>query len=121
MAICKAFVERLQEAGYFTGLYINNNWLYALLDTEWVKENLDVWYARYTADPVEESGRLDWEFSDIPWKDGTASMPGELDKRYGMWQYTKKGQINGGSMNFDFNYAYKDYASIMAQWGLNGF
>ena len=105
MGMCKAFVGRLQEAGYYAALYTNNEWLYNLLDTEWIKGNLDVWYARYTD----------------TWKDGTSDKPGDPDMRYGLWQYSDAGQFEGFTVNFDLNYAFKDYKSIMIRWGLNGF
>ena len=87
------------------------------MDTEWIKANLDVWFARYTT--VDAYFTL--EDREIPWMDGTPSIPGEEDMRYGIWQYTDKGTIDGFSVNFDFNFAYKDYKPIMEQYGLNGF
>ena len=119
--ICKAFIGRVQEAGYYGALYTNTEWMYNLLDTEWIMENLDVWYARYTT-PLPE-GQEGFSLADegFEWKDGTAYKPGETDKRYGIWQYTDSGVIEGFRYKFDFSYAFKDYAPIMAQWGLNGF
>ena len=119
--ICKAFIGRVQEAGYYGALYTNTEWLYNVLDTEWIMENLDVWYARYTT-PVPE-GQEGFALTDegIEWKDGTAYKPGETDKRYGIWQYTDSGVIEGFRYKFDFSYAFKDYAPLMVQWGLNGF
>ena len=119
MDLCKTFILRLQEAGYYAALYTNTEWLYNLLDTEWIKTNLDVWYARYTVTPPETG--FTPEDTDFPWKDGTASLPGETDKRFGLWQYTDSGRIEGFPENFDFNYCFKEYKSIMIQWGLNGF
>jgi GH25 family lysozyme M1 (1,4-beta-N-acetylmuramidase) len=114
--LCKTFMERLQEEGYYAALYVNNNWLYTLLDTDWVKANLDVWFARYT---VVKDFTL--EDRDVPWADGYPSIPGEEDMRYGVWQYTDSGQIDGFTVKFDFDFAFKDYKPIMEQWGLNGF
>ena len=119
--LCVTFVERLQEAGYYAALYTNTEWLYNILDTEWVKTNLDVWYARYTILPPAESGGFTLADSNFPWKDGTAYKPGETDKRYGLWQYTDSGTVEGFRYKFDFNYAFKDYKPLMIQWGLNGF
>ncbi len=119
--LCVTFVERLQEEGYYAALYTNTEWLYNLLDTEWIKSNLDVWYARYTVSPPAEQGGFTMEDTDFPWKDGTNYKPGETDKRYGLWQYTDSGMVEGFRYNFDFNYAFKDYKPIMVQWGLNGF
>ena len=120
--LCRLFVEKLQEEGYYAALYVNTEWLYTLLDTEWVKANLDVWYARYTADDYSDpENHYTLADTDIPWKDGYTTLPGETDKRYGIWQYTCIGKIEGFTVNFDFNFAFKDYRSIMEQWGLNGF
>ena len=119
--LCRVFVKRLQEEGYYAALYTNTEWLYNLLDTEWVKTNLDVWYARYTVSLPEGQEGFTTEDADFPWKDGTAYKPGETEKRYGMWQYTDSGMVEGFRYKFDFNYAFKDYKPIMVQWGLNGF
>ena len=120
--ICKTFVERLQEEGYYAALYVNNEWLHQLLDTDWVKENLDVWYARYPADgQLEEGAGFTLADDSFVWKDGGNGAGEDSGLRYGLWQYTSHGMIEGFTTYYDFNYAYKDYASIMAQWGLNGF
>ncbi|MBR6781689.1 MAG: hypothetical protein IKM33_00620 [Clostridia bacterium] len=118
--MCEAFVARLQEERYYAALYTNTEWLYNLLDTEWAVANLDVWYARYTSVPEESEG---FTLTDggFVWKDGTASKPGQTDRRFGVWQYTNCGVVEGFRYNFDLNYAFKDYASIMTRWGLNGF
>ena len=54
-----------------------------------------------------------------------------LEKMYPGGQMTQTHQIDnypgfekgidGFSLNFDFNFAYKDYKPIMEQYGLNGF
>ena len=119
--LCRVFIERLQEAGYYAALYTNTEWLYNLLDTEWVKANLDVWYARYTVSVPEGEEGFALSETEFPWKDGTAYKPGETDRRYGVWQYTDSGVAEGFRYKFDLNYAFKDYAPVMAQWGLNGF
>ncbi len=121
MELCVTFVERLQEAGYYAALYTNTEWLYNLLDTEWIKGSLDVWYARYVADRSDGSSSFTLEDTDFTWKDGTAYKPGNPDKRYGIWQYTQYGRVEGFRYRFDFNYAFKDYKPIMVKWGLNGF
>ena len=119
--LCRVFATTLQEAGYYAALYTNTEWLYNLLDTEWVKANLDIWYARYTATLPEGQERFDPADRDFSWKDGTAYKPGEPEKRYGLWQYTDNGGVEGFRYPFDFNFAFKDYRSIMVKWGLNGY
>jgi GH25 family lysozyme M1 (1,4-beta-N-acetylmuramidase) len=120
-ALCMTFAERLQEAGYYAALYTNTEWLYNLLDTEWIKANLDVWYARYTAALPEGQAHFAPSDRDFAWKDGTAYEPGETDRRFGLWQYTDNGGIEGFRYPFDFNFAFKDYRSVMVKWGLNGY
>ena len=119
--LCVMFLERLQEAGYYAALYTNNEWLYNRLDTTLIKSSFDVWYARYVADALDGSSAYTLEDTDFPWRDGTGSISGEADRRYGLWQYTSCGYVEGFSLPFDFNYAFKDYGSIMKLWGLNGF
>ena len=41
--------------------------------------------------------------------------------KYGMWQYSSQGTVNGLSGNIDLDYAYLDYPEIMKKNGLNGF
>ena len=120
-ALCAAFAERLWENGYYAALYTNTEWLYNILDTEWVKTNLDVWYARYTAALPEGQDRFTPADRNFSWKDGTADRPGETDRRFGLWQYTDNGGVEGFRYPFDFNFAFKDYRSIMVKWGLNGY
>jgi GH25 family lysozyme M1 (1,4-beta-N-acetylmuramidase) len=120
-ALCMTFAEGLQEAGYYAALYTNTEWLYNLLDTEAVKSSLDIWYARYTATPPEGQETFAPADRDFVWKDGTAYKPGDPDRRYGLWQYTDHGGIEGFRYRFDFNFAFKDYRAVMLRWGLNGF
>ena len=40
----------------------------------------------------------------------------------GLWQYTDYGVIDGiDGIFFDFNYAFKDYSSIIKKYGYNGY
>lgn len=105
--MCFAFAEVIQSAGYYCGMYVNNNWLINILDTERITSSFDVWYARYrnTTD-------------DMPW--GTEEEWTHGDQMC-MWQYTKTGVLEGFEGNFDFNYCYKNYYDIMVANGLNGF
>ena len=119
--LCVTFIERLQEAGYYAALYTNTEWLYNRLDTDLVKSSVDVWYARYVLSATEEGEPVSPDDTSAVWKDGTAYIPGETDKRYGLWQYTCEGGIEGFPWPFDFNYAFKDYKPIMEAFGLNGF
>lgn len=101
--LCLTFIEKLQENGYFCGLYTNNQWMNSILDTVKITTLFDIWYARYpgSSTPV-------WDTE-------------KYGNQLGMWQYTQTGKIQGFSCDFDLNYAYRDYPSLMKQWHLNGY
>jgi GH25 family lysozyme M1 (1,4-beta-N-acetylmuramidase) len=90
-----AFCGILEEHGYYTGVYTY----------QWLANNkfnksvgaYDVWLADVTH--------------------------GEVSYKYpiGMWQNSLTTKIAGVNGDIDFNYAYKDYPSIMKKYGLNGF
>ena len=100
--MCKAFIEKMQSEGYFCGLYVNNNWLMNKLDTERITVYFDLWLARWTL-----SGEPDW--SD------------KFGVRTGMWQYSATGKIGSHTCDFDLNVAFKDYPSLIKEWGFNGY
>ncbi|MGI5896958.1 MAG: GH25 family lysozyme [Oscillospiraceae bacterium] len=92
-AIANAFLQVVEEAGYYAMLYANRNWLSNYLDAE-VLGRYDLWLANWTENPT---------------------YPGS----YGMWQYSSQGRIDGVSGNVDRDVAYKDYPQIIKEYGLN--
>lgn len=44
-----------------------------------------------------------------------------FEDKYGIWQYTSTGKVNGISGNVDLDYSYKNYPEIMKETGLNGY
>ena len=102
--MCFTFCTELQRAGYYTGIYTNEDWLRNVLPTERMLALFDIWYARYPA--------------------GTDEFVWNVEKygqHLGMWQYTESGVIEGIENNlFDMNYCYRDYPSIIKKQGLNG-
>ena len=92
----------MQSEGYFCGLYVNNNWLVNLLDTERITVYFDIWLARWTP-----SGEPSWSDS--------------FGTRTGMWQYSSTEKIGSHTCDFDLNVSFKDYPSIIKNWGLNGY
>ncbi len=111
MEMCITFCETLQKQGYYVALYINNAWLKDILDTEFIYNNLDIWYARYT-----DSNDFIWgETEDKIWTDTYAPS-------VGMWQYTCTGVLSSiHDIYVDFNYCYTDYPTIIKNLGLNGY
>ena len=104
--LCVTFISELQANRYFGALYTNNNWLTNHLQTDKVTFLFDIWYARY---PLSE-GPFAWDSE-------------KYGQHMGLWQYTQTGRIPTVSetVNFDFNYAYKDYPAIMRELGYNGY
>ena len=102
--MCFEFFTILQRAGYYTGLYVNHEWLYNVINTQSAIDTFDIWYARY---PADSSTIWDTE---------------EFGKPFGMWQYTDSGKlVCVEDTVFDMNYCYKDYPTIIKELGYNGF
>ncbi len=116
--ICIEFISTMQDNGYFTALYTNNKWLTEHLIKDEVTELFDIWYARYL-----HSSDEDIVVNEATWN----------TEKYGaqmaMWQFSETGTIDGLVANdgndtpiyFDINYCYKDYPTLIKQYGLNGF
>ena len=101
--MCETFLCKLQENGYYAGLYTNHTWLTTILDTARRVTLFDLWYARYPGTSVPT------------WNEE------KYGKQLGMWQYSESGNIAGIDGDFDMNYAYKHYGDLMKKWGLNGY
>lgn len=82
-AVCKAFCETIENAGYTAGVYASKSWLENNLDTEQLS-SYSTWLAQYSSQPTYE---------------------GEYD----MWQYTSAGKIDGINTLVDYNVSYMDY------------
>lgn len=100
--MCVTFIEKMQENGYFCGIYTNNNWLVNLLNSQTITQKFDLWLARWL-----NSGEPNWSAS--------------FGARTGIWQYTDEGRIGDHDCNFDMNVAFKDYPSLIKEWGYNGY
>ncbi|MBQ8345693.1 MAG: hypothetical protein IJY42_05465 [Clostridia bacterium] len=102
--LCIAFCSTLQAEGYYAGIYTNQDWLTNELDEVAMFQLFELWYARYpgTASPT-------WN----------TAVYGE---HLGMWQYTDNGSfVFLSGIEFDFNYAYKNFPALMLQHGFNGY
>lgn len=94
-AICKAFCDAAEAAGYYVCIYANPAWLKTYLDAPALAQ-YDLWLAHWTDNPTKAYS-------------------------YGMWQYTSDGNVAGINGRVDLNLAYKDYPAIIRANGLNGF
>lgn len=111
--MCLTFFSDLQKEGYYTGLYVNNNFLFNILQTENMIELFEIWYARYPSN------------ADYVWNDEDENTFIWNTEKYGetlgMWQYCCTGIFESISGKLDFNYAYKDYPSLIKYYGFNGY
>ena len=94
-AIAIAFCSVVEHAGYYVSIYSSKSWIESYYIPE-VYELFDLWVAQWAS---------------------KCTYGGS----YGMWQYTDNGKVPGIAGAVDMNYAYKDYASIIKNAGLNGF
>ena len=104
-AIVDAFLNTLEQAGYFAGLYCSTYYLDNYLSDS-IKSRYTVWCAQYASKCTYQNP-------------------------YGIWQYNVAGNaeydiigqksIPGIVGECDMDYCYTDYPSIIKQAGLNGF
>lgn len=80
VGMCKAFMEIVEDAGYYTNLYASRSWLENQLKSDSL-DKYDKWLA---------------EWNDKPKYKGT----------FNMWQYTDSGRVNGIRGGVDMNIAY---------------
>lgn len=94
--IC-AFMEEIEDAGYYAMIYS---------------------YANFFKDNVTISRLEKYDIWVACWGD-SEKLQNSYDYHYGMWQYSSTGGVNGISGDVDLDYAYKDYASRIKKYGLN--
>ena len=93
--LIKTFCEIIASKGYYVSIYASTYWFKNNLILEDLKL-YDKWIAQW-------------------------SKTVSVSYKYGMWQYSSQGTVNGLSGNIDLDYAYLDYPEIMKKNGLNGF
>lgn len=91
VAIAKAFLERVEQRGYFATIYSNPDYLNKGFSS--LINRYDLWLAH-------------WGIS-------------KPSRSCGMWQSSCTGQVNGIKGNVDTDFTYKDYPTIIANKGLN--
>ena len=94
-AIMRAFLERVESAGYFTGLYGSASSLTTHTADD-IKSRYTIWLAHWV-NQTNYSGA------------------------YAVWQYSEKGKVEGISGNVDLDTCTKDFPTIIKGKGLNGF
>lgn len=92
--VVDAFCKRIEEAGYYVGIYANTCFLNTKLDMN-VLKRYDVWVAHWNTSKPAYKGK------------------------YCVWQYSSRGKINGIRGNVDLDEVYLEYPSIIREKGLN--
>ena len=82
-AVCKAFCNTIQNAGYTAGFYANKTWLSQKMDAGALSA-YKIWLAQYAKTPTYTG-------------------------RYDLWQYRSNGKVSGISGNVDLNLSYLGY------------
>ena len=82
-AVCKAFCNTIQNAGYTAGVYANKTWLTSRMDAG-ALSGYKIWLAQYASTPTYTG-------------------------RYDLWQYRSNGKVSGISGNVDLNLSYLGY------------
>lgn len=92
-----AFCTELEQAGYYVGIYASDlSGFKSKLHDEKL-QHFDHWVARYN------------------------STGPSYVKKYGIWQFSSTGRINGIKGNVDMDYAYKNYELAIKKAHLNGY
>ncbi|MCD7836538.1 MAG: glycoside hydrolase family 25 protein, partial [Lachnospiraceae bacterium] len=82
-AVCRAFCETIQNAGYTAGIYANKTWLTSKINVSSLSA-YKIWLAQYAASPTYSG-------------------------RYDLWQYKSTGKVSGISGSVDMNISYLGY------------
>ena len=82
-AVCKAFCQTIQNAGYTAGIYANKTWLEKRMNISDLGA-YKIWLAQYSTEPTYTG-------------------------RYDMWQYTSTGKVGGIGGDVDLNLSYLGY------------
>lgn len=94
-AIMRAFLERVEAAGYFVGLYGSKSSLTAYTEND-IKDRYAIWMAHWVSQT-------------------------NYGGAYGIWQYSETGRISGINGDVDLDECYVDYPAIIVGGGFNGF
>ena len=91
----RAFLERVEAAGYFVGLYGSASSLTTHTADD-IKSRYTIWLAH--------------------WVNQT-----RYGGAYGIWQHSEKGRVDGINGNVDLDIGYKGFPTIIKAKGLNGY
>ena len=93
--IIRAFLQKVESAGYFVGLYSNRSTMNGLIDDD-IKQRYTIWIA-------------------------DLNMPAVYKGAWDMHQYSWVGRISGINGNVDLDECRRDFPTEIKNAGLNGF
>lgn len=94
-SIMRTFLERVEAAGYFVGLYGSASSLTTHTEDD-IKRRYTIWLAHW----VQQTN---------------------YSGSYGIWQHSEKGKVDGISGNVDLDIGYQDFPAKIKAKGLNGY
>lgn len=102
-AIIKAFLETVEKAGYWVGLYMSTSHLLDNVSNE-VRDRYAIWVAQYNSKCTYTGQYGIWQY-------GVAGHP--------KWDIKNVGSVKGVSGQCDLDYCYIDYPELIKKAGLN--
>ena len=91
--ICYRFCEKVEDAGYYTGIYASYSWLKNQLAGDTL-DRFDKWVAYWPTKGGKQKG---------------LSVNPDDETDWSMWQFTSDGYFEGYDGRLDTNYAYHDF------------
>lgn len=102
-AIIEAFLETVEKAGYWVGLYMSTSHLLDNVSNE-VRDRYAIWVAQYNSKCTYTGQYGIWQY-------GVAGHP--------KWDITNAKSVRGVSGQCDLDYCYIDYPELIKKAGLN--
>lgn len=91
--MCYVFCEKVEEAGYYTGVYASSSWFNNQLAGDKLKR-FDKWVAQWPTQNGKQKG---------------LNVDPNSRSGWSLWQFTSDGVFAGYNGKLDTNYAYKDF------------
>lgn len=93
--MCYEFCKKVDEAGYYAGVYASRYWFETKLNNQKLSE-FDKWVAQWPTAFGKQKGN---------------SVDPNSRNDLSMWQYTSEGKLAGYNGYLDMNYAYSDFTN----------
>ena len=95
--MCAAFCEKVENAGYYVGIYASQSWLANQLNGSELT-SYDKWVAQWPTSGGKQKG---------------LSVSADSKSGMSLWQFTSAAKFSGYNGSLDANYAYYDYPSLI--------